>query len=269
MGIKPQMIFVDAESSVHIAPTAIIENSRIELKGNSQLVVDDDVSIRGSLIVLQDSCLHISSNTQLEAINMFAEQGCNISIGKNSKVDRYDFMLHSAHFISENECYFVQGRNALRPYFNITDGEVHIEDHNVIKAEFWVRFGGVVHVGQYNCINERTEIRCDESITIGSFNMISYDCSIWDTNTHCQYNVEKRRAKTMAEFPIIGKEDERPKTKPITIGDDCWIGKYATLLKGTQLKNQVTIGVRALVSNQIVPNKATIVSTNTRVILAE
>lgn len=264
--MKPQMVIADVRGQVSVAPTARVENSRIEIKGSSKLVIDDDVTVRDTLIVLRDSDLHISRGTVLDSVNMFAERNSTISIGQNSEIIKYDYMLYSARFSSDRECHFVQGRNALRPYFNITSGDVYIGDHNVIRADFWVRFGGQVHIGQYNCINERTEIRCDESVTIGSFNMISYDCSIWDTNTHCQYDIEKRRAKTIKDFPIIGKETERPKTKPIVIGDDCWVGKYATLLKGTTLNNQVTIGVRTLVSNREIPCGAKVVSVSLRVV---
>lgn len=260
------MVIADVRGQVSVAPTARVENSRIEIKGSSKLVIDDDVTVRDTLIVLRDSDLHISYGAILDSVNMFAEQGCSISIGQNTEITRYDYMLSSAQFSADEECHFVQGRNALRPYFNITNGDIHIGDHNVIRADFWVRFGGQVHIGQYNCINERTEIRCDESVTIGSFNMISYDCSIWDTNTHCQYDIEIRRAKTIKDFPIIGKETERPKTKPIIIGDDCWVGKYATLLKGTTLNNQVTIGVRTLVSNREIPCGAKVVSVSLRVV---
>ncbi len=262
------MVFADAEVQVSIAPTARIENSRIETKGDSKLILDDGVIIRDTLIVLRDSHLHISRGTILDGVNMFAEQNSSISIGQNSEIIKYDYMLYSARFASNEECHFVQGRNALRPYFNIAEGDVHIGDHNVIRADFWVRFGGHVHIGQYNCINERTEIRCDESVAIGCFNMISYDCSIWDTNTHCQYDIETRRVKTKNDFPIIGKETERPKTKPIVIGDDCWVGKYATLLKGTILNNQVIIGVRTLISNREIPRGAKVVSAYSQVVYA-
>ncbi len=260
------MIFADARAQVSVALTAHIINSRIEIKDSSKLIIDEGVTIRDTWIVLRDSYLHISCDTILDGVNIFAEQNSIISIGQNSEVSKYDYMLSFARFVSDEECHFVQGRNALRPYFNIAEGDVHIEDHNVIRADFWVRFGGMVHIGQYNCINERTELRCDESVMIGSFNMISYDCSIWDTNTHCQYDIEMRRDKTRMDFPIIGKETERPKTKPVVIGNDCWVGKYATLLKGTTLNNQVTVGVRTLVSNREIPHGAKVVSVSPRVV---
>lgn len=260
------MVFADVGTQVFVAPTVCLENSHIEIRGNSKLVIDDGVTVRGTLVVLRDSCLHISRGAVLDAVNLFAEKDSIVSIGQNSEITQYDYMLSSAQFLSGEECHLVRGRNALRPYFNITGGEVHIGAHNVIRADFWVRFQGKVRIGTYNCINEQTEIRCDQSVSIGDFNMISYNCSIWDTNTHCQYDADVRRARTMADYPIIGNETERPKTKPIIIGNDCWVGKYAVLLKGTVLNDQVVVGVRTLVSNQVVDSKSTIVSVPSRII---
>lgn len=262
------MIFADAGASVSVSAMARIDNSRIEVSGKSELIVEEGAVLRDTLIVLKDSNLHIGKNTILQSVNMFAEQGSSVSIAQDTEIEKYDYMLYSATFRSDEDCRFAQGRNALRPYIRITEqGKVYIQAHNVIRADFWVRFGGNVEVGQYNCINERTEIRCDESVSIGDFNMISYDCNIWDTNTHCQYSTEERRAKTIADFPIVGKETERPKTQPVIIGNDCWIGKHAVLLKGTHLSNQVTVGVRTLISNQVIPEKATVVSETPRIIV--
>ncbi len=264
------MIFAGAETSVSVAATACIENSRVEVSGKSELIVEEGVVLRDTLIVLKDSNLYIGKNTTLQFVNLFAEQGSSVTIAHDTEIEKYDYMLYSATFHSDEDCHFCQGRNALRPYIRITEnGSVHIGSRNVIRADFWVRFGGKVEVGQYNCINERTEIRCDESVMIGDFNMISYDCNIWDTNTHCQYGMEERRAKTIADFPIVGKETERPKTKPVVIGSDCWIGKQAVLLKGTRLGNQVTVGVRTLISNKTIPQKARVVSERPRIIVED
>ena len=54
------------------------------------------------------------------------------------------------------------------------------------------------------------------------------------------------------DMSIIGKEFEKPKTKPITIGNDCWIGKRSFLLKGTKLNDSCVVGAAAVVSNMVV-----------------
>ena len=259
LGIKPQMFFVDASSCMNVSTSAFISNSKIELKGQSRLEIGDDVVIDGVYIILEDCELTMASNAKLSNVNLFAKNSSKVSIGSSVQISNYDWMLDQS-IVSVGECcHFNQGRNALRPYFNISKGKLLISDHNIIRADFWIRFGGCIQVGQYNCINERTELRSDESITIGDYNMISYDCNIWDTNTHCMYEPAVRREKTKAEYPLIGGESERPKTKPLVIGDDCWVGKGCTILKGSLLENCSIVGTKAIVSNQVVHSNHVIV----------
>ena len=71
---------------------------------------------------------------------------------------------------------------------------------------------------------------------------ISYNVNIWDTNTHNVYPSGKRREIAEKYWPYFGKEIERPKTRPIHIGDDCWIGENTSILKGTNLSNNVIVG---------------------------
>ena len=252
LGIKPQMLFVDTSSQVEVSPSASIKNSKIELKGKSCLKIGDGVVVDGTYIILEDSELTIASNVEMSNMNVFAKKDSNMFVSNLVKIDKYDWMLEESVVTIGDNCVFNQGRNALRPYFNISEGQLHISDHNVIRADFWIRFGGVVNVGQYNCINERTELRCDEQIRIGDFNMISYDCNIWDTNTHCIYSHSVRREKTISDFPVIGSEFERPKTKPVIIGNDCWVGKGSVILKGSVLENEAIVATRAIVSNQTI-----------------
>lgn len=260
LGFKPQVIFYDDTSHVEVSCSAVFTNSRIELKGVSRLIISEGVVIDGMYIMLEDSELIINPNVKLSKGNIYAKNNSIIKISSSVHVDTYDLTLeHSNLYIGEN-CYLNQGRSALRPYIAISQGELHIADHNVIRADFWIRYGGVVKIGQYNCINELTEIRCDESITIGDFNMISYDCNIWDTNTHCIYDPKIRREKTITDFPIIGKESERPKTNPIHIGNDCWVGKGAVILKGSTLQDNVVVATKAIVSNKVVKHNRKIVS---------
>lgn len=257
------MLFADTSAHIEVSASARILNSKIELKGKSKLIISDDVVIDSTYIVLEDSELTIASNVEMSNMNVFAKKDSNMFVSNSVKIDKYDWMLEKSVVTIGDNCILNQGRNALRPYFNISEGQLHISDHNVIRADFWIRFGGIVEVGQYNCINERTELRCDESIRIGDFNMISYDCNIWDTNTHCMYEPGTRRQKTIAEYPIIGGESECPKTTPIVIGSDCWVGKGAVILKGSELEDSVVVGTKAVVCNQfvhknhkVIPNKA-------------
>ena len=112
-----------------------------------------------------------------------------------------------------------------------------------------MRFRSDLKIGRYTNVNEGSEIRVDEKVTIGDFNQISYNVNIWDTNTHNIYPKDERRKIAVENYPIFGYEYEKPKTKAIKIGSDCWLGKEVTILKGVELGDNVIVGYRTILSN--------------------
>jgi len=185
-----------------------------------------------------------------------------ISIGKNAKLILAEHVVISGYsiFIEEGEfeigayTRLERGSNSLVPAVNIEKGRVQILDHSIIRADFSVRFGGICKVGSYTGIMEQTEIRVDESLTIGDFNMISYECMLYDTNTHVIYQPGVRREMTKKDFPLIGLEFEKPITKPVSIGNDCWLGKRSVVLKGVTIGDNATIASCAVITKNVPMN---------------
>lgn len=137
---------------------------------------------------------------------------------------------------------------------HISDGFFSVNKNCVIKADFYIKYGGKCSIGSYTGIMENTEIRCDDSIEIGDYNMISYECMIYDTNTHFIYPKDKRREMTIRDFPAIGLEHEKPTTQPVKIGNDCWLGKRAVILKGVTIGDESIIGALAVVTKKVDKN---------------
>jgi len=61
-------------------------------------------------------------------------------------------------------------------------------------------------------------------------------------------------------------EIDKPKTKPIKIGDDVWIGKEATITKGVNIGNKSIVGIRTSVSGGEYPDDSIIVSNPPKII---
>jgi acetyltransferase-like isoleucine patch superfamily enzyme len=55
-------------------------------------------------------------------------------------------------------------------------------------------------------------------------------------------------------FPNIGTEKSKPLTKPVVIGDDCLIGEYCAILKGSTIGHKCIIGVYSVVAGSSIPN---------------
>lgn len=217
----------------------LLYGSIVIVDHQSVLKIGRHVKIRSSKIVVKNGHeLHISDKCVFKkcTVGAIAPNGkkCVARIGRENIFENVDLLIG-------NDVTIGNYNNFLNEIIT-AGGPLTIGDHNFLKCRLWQRFGGELVIGNYNSINQRSEVRADESVHIGSYNMISYDCNIWDTNTHNIYPSEVRRA-IMEEHPdFIGIETERPVTAPVYIGDDCWIGRYATLMKGCRLGNRCVVG---------------------------
>ncbi|MBO6083696.1 MAG: hypothetical protein J6O90_01250 [Candidatus Methanomethylophilaceae archaeon] len=247
-------------------PLAKMQHCRIKLDGDSRLNLKPGVRLDHVRIQIADgSCLTIAAGTILCDVDICIWNHSSVSIGERCDIRTVRMVVENGKAEIGSDNHMSPGEKAEMPCINVSHGSIFIEDHNNLKNTIWVRFGGVLHIGRFNCINEGTELRCDDSIRIGSFNMISYNCDIWDTNTHSRYTLEEKQEMFAGTFPKIGLEKVKPKTLPVVIGDGNWIGKYACILKGTRIGNNVSVGTRAIASNMdledgrtLVPEKSTV-----------
>ena len=223
----------------------LILNSIVRNEKHSKIRIAKNVKITNSkLFVSEGSTLVIDKNCVIRNLNLNVNG--NVTIGKNNLIDNGYCMSKLSMSIN---------------------GTFILGDYNRIRSKIWIRFNGKLEIGNHNNINEESEIRCDEDIIIGNYNQISYKCMIWDTNTHSMYSDEKRRDLTNKFYPIFGYEYEKPKTKPISIGDDCWIGREVALLKGVELQNSSIVGFRTTLSNTSIGKYKIVVSKSENLVL--
>jgi acetyltransferase-like isoleucine patch superfamily enzyme len=206
------------------------DSINIKVDNQSKIIKNKTVEIINCRITLQNSILEISDFVELKNLDISLIDS-NMTIGKKT---------------------IIEGTNPNdKLCINIHDGKLLIGLFNKLRSSIIIRFGGICVINDYNAINEGSEIRCDEKVLIGSFNMISYNCQLFDTNTHNVLPILERRKQTIEEFPIIGREKTKPQTKPLIIGNDCWFGKYVTVLKGVTVGDGVVIGIQSVVTKDI------------------
>lgn len=233
-------VFPDA--NINIDNSAKISESHITIGSQGNLEIAKDVKIINTLIFVKNGSVKIDNNALI---------GC-----EKSKTIIY---------VEDGDCIIL---NHCRIGDNKNDCEIKVEKGYLILGAFskfggsriWIRFGGNLEIGEYTNINHGTEIRCDEKVSIGSFCQISYNIRIWDTNTHEMLTKQERRKRTTDYFPIYGKEISKPKTEPVYIGDDCWIGENCAILKGSNIGDECVIGFHTIITGKEIPAGKTALS---------
>lgn len=101
-------------------------------------------------------------------------------------------------------------------------------------VEIVVYSGGSLELGDHVYVGHGSTIACAQSIRIGSNTLIGDLVGIRDMN-------HRRVAGT--PLRLSGTE-----TRPIRIGENCWLGSKVTVAAGAELGNDVTVAANAAVS---------------------
>jgi tetrahydrodipicolinate N-acetyltransferase len=99
----------------------------------------------------------------------------------------------------------------------------------------FVSDGARLSLGSRTYVNDCSTITCFEEISIGAGCSISWSTNILDTHIH--------------EITVQGAK--RPRSAPIRIGDDVWIGTGATVLPGVTIGDGAIIGAGSVVTSDV------------------
>lgn len=124
------------------------------------------------------------------------------------------------------------------------------------KVWMWGRLasqsGGKIILGNYSKIGHGTSICAVESIKIGDYTGIADNVHIMDNNNH-PVNPDYRK------FMRINGDDEsrlwkHSDHKAIVIGENCWIGRNVSILKGVTIGDNSVIAANSVVTKSIPAN---------------
>ncbi|MCW8922215.1 MAG: glycosyltransferase [Gammaproteobacteria bacterium] len=140
---------------------------------------------------------------------------------------------------------------------------VTIGDDSSVAGYFVFERGlGEITIGHRTSIGSGTKIICaqEDGIQIGSNVLISWDCTIIDTNAHSlDSQIRLNDAydwKTGLESGAMGhnKDWHDVHSKKIIIEDSAWIGFGATILKGVRIGKGAVIGAQSVVCCDVPPH---------------
>lgn len=210
--------------------------------------------------VEKGSTFECGSNVKIRKAKIHLTKNSHISIGNNTVIQNTVIAVSKGIVKIGEESLISKGKMPVDQRITITNGTAVFGNYNRIQSErIWVRFDGKLNTGDYVFINEYSEIRCDESIKIGSFNRFSYKLKLWDTNTH-EIEPALQRRKRWQEKGLLIDVDVKPKTKPVVIGNDCWVGDTVSILKGSTLGDGCIVGTGTTIIGKEIPEKTTVIS---------
>lgn len=130
---------------------------------------------------------------------------------------------------------------------------IRIGDHSLIAGELFVfAHGGDISIGEWCFIGEGSRIWSSCSISIGNRVLISHNVNVFDSLTH-PINA-KRRHNQFVSIKTSGHPREiHLGEKPVSIGNDAWIGANAIILRGVTIGASAVVGAGAVVTEDVAP----------------
>lgn len=124
-----------------------------------------------------------------------------------------------------------------------------VQLHRGVKLSAWGNeYSAGIIIGDNTSIGDRTEIHAGKSVKIGCGCNIAWDVCIMDRDYH-KFN------------------SETEEIKPVTIGDNVWIGCNAVILKGITIGDGAVVAAGSVVTKDVPPK--TLVGGNPAKILKE
>ena len=116
-------------------------------------------------------------------------------------------------------------------------------DSFISGAELWIEDNHCkLEIGDRSFVGHHSHLACtedDSEITIGADVLISSYVQIRTGDSHAIYDIDGNRINS---------------AKSVTIGDHCWIGEGAKVLKGVELGDEIVVATGAIVTKSFSHN---------------
>lgn len=172
-------------------------------------------------------------------------RGTRLKVGPGARLDipRGSFLFLGFDHLTPVPCMVHLRRNARMSI----EGTVHINR----GTRVFVNDGAHLEIGTRSFINDCSTVTCFKHIRIGSGCAISWSTNLLDTNVH--------------ELAVRGVP--RPRSRPVTIGDDVWIGTGAIVLPGVTIGDGAVVGAGSVVTSDVA--SGTVVAGNPAHVISE
>ena len=232
-------IYFDKESIVSIEKGCKLIKSRIYFN-QSEIHFKGSAHFTNSVITVKQAHLTAGANFRCHQVQVGLYENTNFNCGN--------------HVLIDGSRHKRAGLSAYASNINWQNNVTHYA-HTVCQ-------NGKFNVGDNVFFNQGTQMRCHVGLHFGNNILVSYDCIIFDTNTH-SVSAADRRKEIENGYPNKSyqtKEDqEKVKKAPIHIGNDVWIGTRALIFKGTTLEDEVIVGAACVIAGIRAPKGSRVI----------
>lgn len=130
----------------------------------------------------------------------------------------------------------LRGRLQLSGSGEVKLGEGVALNGTVVPIEFVTYTSGRVEIGNHTFINYGSSIAARDSVKIGSHCHLGHYTFVMDNNQH-----------------DVVEHMDLPKSEPVVIEDQVWIGSKAIILPGVRIGTRSAIGAGSIVTKDIPP----------------
>lgn len=133
-------------------------------------------------------------------------------------------------------------------YFTAAISTFSMLDNSMLQISFGVRIGQGVQIcllpgsklvlKEKASLNDNVKVICSSNIEIGERTDVTWECQVTDYNSH--YVMEKSATQVSSI------------SKPVIIGDYCWIGNRTSIMPGTVLPNRVIVTSNSLLNKNYI-----------------
>lgn len=156
--------------------------------------------------------------------------------------------VHSGHIdesvnFSRSKCYLLAGST------------VAMKAQTIIKGSIHFHRPGAFDIGARSYIGENTEFHIATKIVIGDDVMISWGCTLIDTNMHSLHYKERQNDILISGrfngFQASDKDWSSVKSSPIYVENKAWIGFNTIILKGVRIGEGSIVGAGSVVTKDV------------------
>lgn len=129
--------------------------------------------------------------------------------------------------------------------------DIRIGFHCHLGGTLMTQCGGKISIGGNTYIGNRTHIGAKRQVTIGRDVIISDDVTVMDNDNHPTDPAARQAMSRSGSFFGPEWSWKAAACRPVTIGDNVWIGKGAAILKGVTVGEGAVVAMGAIVTHDV------------------